>query len=230
MTARRPFGILALGLVLTCSHGTNPPATVAPPSPGQCGPSGDAVASDVKALNLLKNREAGPGDINGAISLPALLQPGNDAARFSTADGVELEAVVYDVLVGGIETANCHATDAANRDTHIELVVDGSHTAPAQRIISEVTPRWRVMAAAAGLDWSTTALTALKGRRVRLRGWMLYDFEHAGASENTAPGKAGNWRASAWEIHPITSITVLPGASLDASRWNDGHPGDDERE
>lgn len=150
--------------------------------------------------------------------------------RFSTTDGVELEAVVYDVLVGGVETANCHATDAANRDTHIELVLDGSHTAPAQRIISEVTPRWRAAMAGAGIDWSTTSLAALKGRHVRLRGWMLYDFEHSGASENTAPGKAGNWRASAWEIHPITSITVLPNAPLDASRWNDGHPGEDESE
>ncbi len=139
---RRSFGFLVLGLILTCSHGTNPPAAVAPPNPAQCGPSGDAVASDVKAMNLLKNRETNPVNVNGTITLPALLQPGNDTARFSTSDGVELEAVVYDVLVGGVETANCHATDAANRDTHIELVLDGSHTAPAQRIISEVIPRY----------------------------------------------------------------------------------------
>ena len=227
---RRSCSLLALGVLLTCSHSSNPPAAVAPPGPTQCGLAGDAISSDVKALNLLKNRETAPGIVNAAITLPTMLQPGSDTTRFSTSDGVEIEAVVYDVLVGGVETANCHATDAANRDTHIELVLDGSHTAPAQRIISEVTPRWRTAVAATGADWSTSALKALKGRRVRLRGWMLYDFEHAGASENTAPGKAGNWRASAWEIHPITSITVLPNAPLDASAWNDGHVGDDERE
>jgi len=227
---RRSFWFLALGLLLTCGHGSNPSATPAPPNPSQCGLAGDAVSSDVQTLNLRKNRDVAPSEVNSGISLSAMLQPGSDTTRFSTFDGVEIEAVVYDVLVGGVETANCHATDAANRDTHIEVVLDGSHTAPTQRIICEVTPRWRTAMAAAGVDWSTTVLTALKGRRVRLRGWMLYDFEHAGASENTAPGKTGNWRASAWEVHPITSITVLPNAPLDASKWNDGHPGDDERE
>ena len=207
---RRSYWLPALVFVLACGHGSNPPATVAPANPAQCGLAGDATSTDVQTLNLLKNRDAAPSEVNPGISLSAMLHPGSDTARFSNFDGVEIEAVVYDVLMGGVETANCHATAAANRDTHIELVVDGSHTAPTQRIICEVTPRWRTAVVATGADWSTTALMALKGRHVRLRGWMIYDFEHAGASENTAPGKVGNWRASAWEIHPITAITVLP--------------------
>jgi hypothetical protein len=230
MTLRPSYFFLSLVFLLTCSHGSSPPVAIAPAGPTSCGLAGDAIPSDIKALNLLKNREAAPSNVNPGISLSAMLQPGSDSTRFSTADGAEIEAVIYDVLVGGVETANCHATDAANRDTHMEMVVDGSHTSPAQRIVCEVTPRWRTAMAATGGDWSTSALVGMKGRRVRLRGWMLYDFEHATASENTAPGKAGNWRASAWEIHPITSITVLPNVPLDASKWNDGHPGDDERD
>jgi hypothetical protein len=35
---------------------------------------------------------------------------------------------------------------------------------------------------------------------VRLSGWLLHDFEHAG------PARA--WRVSAWEIHPVTAIEV----------------------
>jgi hypothetical protein len=38
---------------------------------------------------------------------------------------------------------------------------------------------------------------------------MLFDVEHQNASENTAPGRERNWRATAWEIHPITSIEVV---------------------
>jgi hypothetical protein len=38
---------------------------------------------------------------------------------------------------------------------------------------------------------------------------MLFDTEHVGESENTAPGSPGNWRATAWEIHPVTGITLL---------------------
>ena len=32
---------------------------------------------------------------------------------------------------------------------------------------------------------------------------------HAQESENLSPGGAQNWRATGWEIHPVTGITVL---------------------
>ena len=57
---------------------------------------------------------------------------------------------------------------------------------------------------------STRALRdRLLGRWIKVRGWMLFDVEHQNASENTAPGHERNWRATAWEIHPITSIEVV---------------------
>jgi hypothetical protein len=42
-----------------------------------------------------------------------------------------------------------------------------------------------------------------------LEGWLLFDREHAGESENTAPGRAANWRATAWELHPVTKIEII---------------------
>jgi hypothetical protein len=78
------------------------------------------------------------------------------------------------------------------------------------RLIIEVTPRVRAMAAAKGQDWSTEALLGLKGHRVRITGWLLFDFEHVDESENTAPRKRENWRATSWEIHPVTDIKVIP--------------------
>jgi hypothetical protein len=78
-------------------------------------------------------------------------------------------------------------------------------------VIVEVTPRWRAMMAARGVDWSTRTLRrGYLGRWVRVTGWLLFDAEHANAAENTEPGRARNWRATAWEIHPITSIEVVP--------------------
>jgi len=38
---------------------------------------------------------------------------------------------------------------------------------------------------------------------------MRFDAEHQGESENTATERAENWRATAWEIHPVTSIEVV---------------------
>ena len=90
----------------------------------------------------------------------------------------------------------------------IELPVnDGSKT---QRVIVEVTPRWRAIMTEQGADWSTRALRdRLLGRWIKVTGWMLFDAEHQNESENTAPGRERNWRATAWEVHPITSIEVV---------------------
>jgi hypothetical protein len=76
--------------------------------------------------------------------------------------------------------------------------------------VLEVTPRAREGARRRGQDWSAAALRReLVGRRCRFEGWLLFDREHADESENTAPGATGNWRATAWELHPVTSIEVL---------------------
>ena len=109
-----------------------------------------------------------------------------------------------------IPTTNCEATDPKYRDTHIRI--GRSADAPENmRVVVEVTPRWREAMAAAGIDWSTSTLAqTLVGHRVRVVGWMLFDFQHARESENTNPGNPKNWRATVWEIHPITVLEILP--------------------
>ena len=178
-----------------------------------CGMQGDARSPAVQALNRLKNRYIAPQpeQIDRAITLAAMVAPGNDTGRWKVKQAAEIIGYVFDVKVGGIESTNCHARAAEERDTHIELVLDPMAGSPARRVIVEVTPRGRaIMAAAHGADWSTRALRdRLLGRWVRVTGWMLFDMEHQRESENTAPGRERNWRATAWEIHPVTSIEVV---------------------
>jgi hypothetical protein len=38
---------------------------------------------------------------------------------------------------------------------------------------------------------------------------MYFDAGHAEESENISPGKPDNWRATAWEIHPVTKFRVI---------------------
>jgi hypothetical protein len=47
------------------------------------------------------------------------------------------------------------------------------------------------------------------GHWVQFEGWLYFDLGHATEAENTAPGNPENWRATAWELHPVTKITVL---------------------
>jgi len=176
-----------------------------------CGMEGDARSASVMELNRLKNRYTAPqpAEINTAITMAALVAPGDDTNRWRDDEAAEITGYVWDVKPGGIETVNCDAREIADRDTHIELAPNPER--PEQKVIVEVTPRLRAIMAQQGVNWSTPALRdTLRGQWVRVRGWMLFDEQHKDESENTAPGRPRNWRWTAWEVHPITSIELVP--------------------
>ena len=179
--------------------------------PLNCPLQGDAKQELAKELNPYKNRDDAPliEQVNRNATLSALLAPGDDLHRWSREDGAILEGVVINVKPGGIESVNCHARELENRDTHIEVALDPSAISR-QRVILEVTPRWRSKMAVIA-DWSTSALRKyLIGRRVWFIGWLFDDLEHKQQAENTNQGGDRNWRATVWEIHPVTGIQVLP--------------------
>src|SRR5579863_7964422 len=77
-----------------------------------CDPeTGDAVQPSVEALNVLKNRSTAPtpSDIDKAVTLRAMILPGNDVSRWSANRGATVIGYVADVKPGGIESVNCHA-------------------------------------------------------------------------------------------------------------------------
>jgi len=176
---------------------------------GNVSPNGPNPAA-LKALNVAKNRftAAHDSDIDPSFTLAAVLAPGADDNRFDATKAGELEGFVIDVMVGGVETVNCKATDPLFRDTHIEIAdhlgADSTH-----RVIVEVTPRWRAEMQALGVDWTTQGLQSLKGKRVKFRGWALFDVEHRGQAKNTAPANPKDWRATVWELHPVTSFVIV---------------------
>ncbi|HEX8352162.1 MAG TPA: hypothetical protein VF611_04665, partial [Pyrinomonadaceae bacterium] len=134
-------------------------------------------------------------------------RPGEDRGRWDESRAGRVEGYVVEVVEGGVEAANCYSY--RERDTHIH-VAPRAGAPRAEWFVIEVTPRARERARVRGQDWSAAALgRELVGRRCRFEGWLLFDREHAGESENTAPGAHGNWRATAWELHPVTALEVL---------------------
>ena len=177
-----------------------------------CAMEGDTRSPGVRALNRLKNRYTAPSasQIDPSITLAAIMAPGYDLSRWKVNRGAEIVGYIYDVKPGGVESTNCHEKNRADRDTHIEFVLNPSDSAASKRVIVEVTPRWREIMRLRGMNWSTPALRDhFLGRWVRVQGWMLLDVEHESESENTVPGRDRNWRATAWEIHPVTDIEVV---------------------
>jgi len=153
-----------------------------------------------------------PRDIDPNVTLRAMVAPGDDTTRWDEKRGATIEGYVADVKVGGVESVNCHTHGPAYRDTHIELTLDPTKNDESTYVIVEVTPQVRQEMSSKGVDWSTRTLrTSLLGRWVRVTGWLLFDVEHKPEARNTASRGAHIWRATVWEIHPITAMEVLPG-------------------
>jgi hypothetical protein len=200
---RLKAGLILLVIVMLASGGS----ALLPGS--VCPAGGAAVTPGGRVFARLKNRTEVPGvsDFDPDVSLEALLRPGLDRGRWSESRAGRIEGYVVEVKAGGVEAANCYSY--RERDVHIHVAARPG--APrTEWLVVEVTPRARRRAAESGLDWSADALGAkISGRWCRFEGWLLFDREHADESEHTAPGARGNWRASGWELHPVTSIEVL---------------------
>jgi hypothetical protein len=197
-----------------------------------CPPAGCAGDSPAqRRLNLRKNRVDAPAEsgIDRSITLAAMAAPsGDDRKRWQPDTGARITGFVRHVWQGGVESANCRITEIARRDTHIDLFLSDAPDLPrTQRIVAEVTPRIRALAAARGLDWSTPALKAdLEGHWVEITGWTFFDQDHCNETAN--PGEAdcggpggGTCRQTGWEIHPITAFRVLPGPPAKAAGKSD---------
>jgi hypothetical protein len=175
----------------------------------ECPSSGIALTRAVRILHRLKNRTTFPQavDFDTGVTLDELLRPGDDRSRWSTERAARIQGEVIDLAYTRPEATNCY--DPWRRDIHI-LVAKRKDAAKNEQIVVEVTPYFQDWAPEKGMDWSEQALRAqLVGHWCEFEGWLYFDAGHAQESENTAPRNPENWRATAWEIHPVTKITVI---------------------
>ena len=212
------FGLTSVLAVSLSVHAADVYVEKAPPQK-PCPLRGNGAAKSKQANeNILKNRWNVPtaADFNGTVTIQALVQPGNDQTRWDSRRAARISGYVALVAPGTLgESCNCGAKAPIDTDTHIALVADKS-TAQDNRthVILEITPRIRgnLAAQVPAIDWSTDALkNRLPGKRVEFEGWLFFDAAHVGEATNTHPNdpKKANWRATCWEIHPVTSLRVL---------------------
>jgi len=200
------------------------------PASNPCANSGDGRGDP--ALDLKKNRWTAPAqsDMAPSITAPAnmigLPEPSAvksiklranwpDVAAVQQLDSLENHAVtVVGYLVGAKEedvgdgeSCNCHEPKVLF-DYHLYLA--GKPGVPiAQAAVVEMTPRWR----AAYPSWGTAengfsgfaTIKSHMNEQVRVTGWLLFDEEHL--------DQVGRYRATVWEIHPITTFEYEKGGS-----------------
>jgi hypothetical protein len=187
------------------------------------------------------------------LNLPQKLTSRNHVKLKEALDGMgehQLRGTVgflYSVKVekgGSGETSNCKLKDDEEEvDFHLGIGFDpdlaarlraavASHKKPTpsdrremrqNNIIVEMTPHYRF---AFRPGWTADALTPLLGRQVKVVGQLLADNEHNIRSQNCALPDATEdcWRASLWELHPVTQFQVCKSSNscdLNSNDWED---------
>jgi hypothetical protein len=134
------------------------------------------------------------------------------------------------------EASNCALKNEAASDYHLGIGFDAQlagtapkapdkppHELEANSIVVEMTPHYR---AKYHPKWTSTALKKLRGRQVKVVGQLIVDNDHMKTSDicSTPPKSADDpncWRASPWELHPVTEFYVCRAAncSVNSPDW-----------
>lgn len=137
--------------------------------------------------------------------------------------------VVQTKQPGQGETCNCKLGNEDEVDFHIGIGFDSAVAAKVRKdpksithadkqnsIIVEMTPQYRSLFEP---GWTPDALNAVMGRKVKVVGQLMADNDHNLTSQNCAlPNKtAACWRATIWELHPVTKFQVCQAANNDCA-------------
>ena len=145
---------------------------------------------------------------------------------------------LYGVKAEGKESSNCQlepGEDNENVDFHTYIGFDsgvaarvrGKTASPADKsemnpksMIVEMTPHYR---ARYHPEWSLDALRKELGKQVRVTGQLMADNEHYVKSQDCGrkDHTASCWRATVWELHPITKFEVcsIDSCSETSAGW-----------
>jgi hypothetical protein len=189
-----------------------------------CKACGSATSAKGQKLNVLKNRGDAPTDPQ-EVTVAEIRDPANNTGHFDPAQQVRVTGYVASLDKGGFkESCNCGRTDL--RDIHINIVAKASERNNKTKfVVVEITPRWQEKLNLDDSDYNAMlqeVKTQILHKFVRFEGFMMSDSFHITESKNTAAAgtprckddghdpKPCVWRATTWEVHPVTAYTVVP--------------------
>ncbi len=183
-------------------------------------------------------------------STPKELTRGNhsdfkdDLGKLGEGHVFAVNGYLYYAQKGGTsESSNCQLSDIDDIDFHIGIGFDGTLAAKLVKkpgvakaklsddekaaltqtsVVVEMTPHYR---AQFKQDWTLDLVKTNVGQQVRVVGQLLADNEHNNTKDNCSfPGanQTSCWRASIWELHPVTQFQVCKSASKcadDSADW-----------
>jgi hypothetical protein len=162
----------------------------------------------------------------------------DDLAKLGEGRVHRVTGYLYYAKKGGKESSNCQLTELTDIDFHLgigfdaalggkiaghdKLTSDERTQVDQSSVVVEMTPHWRARYAP---DWTLDLLAKVVGRQVRATGQLVVDNEHFDPNDDCAVAGASErcWRASIWELHPVTRFEVCRADSCDAAStdWAD---------
>lgn len=234
---KHPARFLLLLLIVSCSTSAVPLKKTShksrsKPKPCADGTSfrtcvacGTAVQQSFRDLNVLKNRDDA-ATAPQEITVADIRKKANDSGHFDPSQQVVVTGFVASLDKGGFqESCNCGRSDL--RDIHINIVANKSEKNDKTKfVVVEITPRWQEKFGIDDTDYDAMledVKAQINRKWVKFEGWMLRDIAHLTESKTTASsgtpvctGKKSEpkpciWRATPWEVHPVTKYTVVTG-------------------
>ncbi len=165
-------------------------------------PTGKVPAKEA-AMNRLKNRDDITGDIDHSITIQSLMAA-KEETDLDPNTPIQITGFVADVIDGTPrETCNCARSDI--KDIHIDIVAKkADRNKKVKYVIVEITPRFKE-----ALGDLATVKSQIVNKCVKFTGWPTYDYKHRSNARNIK-AKGNIWRATAWEVHPVTAFEVVP--------------------
>jgi hypothetical protein len=162
----------------------------------------------------------------------------DDLAKLGEGRVHRVTGYLYYAKKGGKESSNCQLSELTDIDFHLgigfdaalggkieardKLTSDERTQVDQSSVIVEMTPHWRGRFAP---DWTLDLLAKAVGHQVRVTGQLLVDNEHFDPNDDCAVSGASErcWRASIWELHPVTRFEVCKVDTCDATStdWTD---------
>jgi hypothetical protein len=162
----------------------------------------------------------------------------DDLAKMGEGQEYGVIGYLYYAKQEGAESSNCELTAPDDTDYHIGIGFDKSMAAAAATgkpaaadkttiketaVVVEMTPQYRANFAP---EWTIDALKKIIGKQVKVVGQLMADNEHNEPKDNCAFPDHGDacWRASIWELHPVTSFkycNLAAECTQDGPGWVD---------
>ena len=104
------------------------------------------------------------------------------------------------------EAVNCNIPGNSTNDIHIVLMSNPDDKDECDSTTAEMSPHYRPA------EWTPDNLSTLTDHPVRIKGQLFYDGSHTPCTGHSRPNPK---RVSLWEIHPVYSIEVCSGVTVE---------------